>query len=618
MPPIGPGSLDYRDFFFVAPEMVLAVWGLVVLLLDLGLAKRQPAPARRLLVGRVALAGVGLTLAVTLASSLIPLMARANPEDLSTWFSRSTIDYLFDDDPSLFGGTIAGGFDVGVFNLVYVTLLGLVVWMSLAWKFTEEWGEYLALLLWATVGMMLLSAAEELVTLFISLEMMTICLYLATALDKSRTRSAEGGLKYFIYGSVSSALFLFGLSYLYGLTGSTHLSTIRRLLESTRVVGLAANAAGITAILLVLAGFGFKIAAVPFHQWAPDVYEGAPAPVAAWVATGSKIATVIAFMKVFGNALKPWASPSDHILGPGWIGLLAIVAAITMTYGNVAALGQRNLKRMLAYSSIAHGGYLLVGVAALGLATDVTRAAAAVLFYLVVYAFANVGAFAVAVWLVRDKQSDDIDDLNGLVRRHPVLAISILLLMLSLIGIPPLGGFFGKLYLFMQALDERKNAFGSISLIALVGLGFLNSVVSAFYYLRVARAMFLRQPAGEPIAAADTPIGLPILLAAAVVVGSGLSPDSLMSVMQSAATPMLTTPIIVPKVIGPAQGPPAPKKPVPKFEYSKDQVKKMGQMATGGAGPPGGGGPPATKGATTKKAATKDAPATPRKSQNPP
>ena len=606
MPTVGPSTLDFRDFFFVAPEMLLAVWGLVVLLLDLWLARRLDPAARRLWVGRVALAGTGLAFAVALAVGLVPLMARAYPEDAGSWLSKSMLDYLFDTDPSLFSGTLAGDLQVGAFDLLYIVLLGLIVGLSRAWSFTEEWGEFLALLFWATVGMMLLSAAEELITLFVALETMTICLYLATALEKTRRRSAEAGLKYFIYGSVSSALFLFGLSYVYGLTGTTHLSAIRRLLVEAQQSGLTANAAGATAVLLILAGFGFKIAAVPFHQWAPDAYEGAPAPAAAWIATGSKIASLIAFMKVFANALGPWASPESNVLRPGWIGIVAVVAAVTMTYGNLAALRQRNFKRMLAYSSIAHGGYLLVGVIAVGLAADVSRAAGAVLFYLVVYSFANLGAFAAAAWLARDKESDQIDDLNGLGRKQPLLAICITLLMLSLIGIPPLGGFFGKLYVFMEALDERTASRGSISLVWLVGLALLNSVVSAFYYVRVLRAMFLREPAGKPMAAADRLIALPILLSTAVVVGAGLRPDLLIGVMQAAAAPMLTTPIVVHKLTAPTPvGPPAPKKPTPAFQYSADQMKKMGQMATGGAGPPGGGGPAPKAKAGTKSATPK-------------
>ena len=181
-----------------------------------------------------------------------------------------------------------GGHAKCVLQLVYIVLLGLVVGLSMSSSFTEELGEYFALLFWATVGMMLLTAAEELVTLFLTLETMTICLYLSTALEKTRQRSAEAGLKYFVYGSVSSALFLFGLSLIYGMTGTTHLDAIQKLLKTTGTVGLAGNVAGATAILLLLVGFGFKIAAVPFHQWAPDAYEGAPAPVAAWIATGSK------------------------------------------------------------------------------------------------------------------------------------------------------------------------------------------------------------------------------------------------------------------------------------------------------------------------------------------
>ena len=227
------------------------------------------------------------------------------------------------------------------------------------------------MIIWATVGMMLLAASEELLTLFLTLETMTICLYLSTAFEKTRRRSAEGGLKYFVYGSVSSALFLFGLSLVYGLTGTTQFEAIRLALGSATGMskGLEGNMAGATALLLMLVGFGFKVAAVPFHQWAPDAYEGAPAPVTAWIATGSKFASFVALMKVFLHALQPWSHPSNELMGPGWLGVIALVSAITMTYGNFAALAQRNFKRMLAYSSIAHAGYMLVGVAAASAST---------------------------------------------------------------------------------------------------------------------------------------------------------------------------------------------------------------------------------------------------------
>ncbi len=527
----------------------------------------------------------------------MPLSLQADPQGWGSSFSAATIRYLSEPDPLIFFGTIAGDAQTGFFNILYTILLGLIVGLSMAWPFTEEWGEYLALLFWATVGMMLLTAAEELITLFITLETMTICLYLATALEKSRRRSAEGGLKYFVYGSVSSALFLFGLSLVYGLTGTTQFEAIRKIIGSGGgEVGLSGNVAGATAILLLLVGFGFKVAAVPFHMWAPDAYEGAPAPVTAWIATGSKLASFVALMKVFLHALAPWSNPSTSITGPGWIGVIAVISAVTMTYGNFAALAQRNLKRMLAYSSIAHAGYILVGVAAASFATAGPTAAAAVLYYLVVYAFANVGAFAVAAWLVRDKNTDDIDDLNGLGFQQPVLAICILVLMLSLIGIPPLAGFFAKLYVFMEALDERQGQ-RPIALIWLVALGLFNSVVSAFYYVRVLKAMFFRSPSGKRLGPATRPIALPIAIATIVVVVFGVMPDWLMGMMQAAAAPMLTTPASVaslglsPQAVG-AMARPGPPPPAVKMQYSAEQIKQM-QAAAKGAG--GGGAPPARR-----------------------
>jgi NADH-quinone oxidoreductase subunit N len=289
----------------------------------------------------------------------------------------------------------------------------------------------------------------------------------------------------------------------------------------------------------MMVGFGFKVAAVPFHQWAPDAYEGAPAPVTAWIATGSKVASFIAMMKVLLFALGPWSSGWQEFMSPGWIGLVVVLAAASMTYGNLAALAQRNLKRMLAYSSIAHAGYMLVGVAAAGVSVRRSEAAGAVLFYLIIYAFSNVGAFAVAAWLARDKRTDDIDDLNGLAYRYPMLATCILLLMLSLIGMPPLAGFFGKLYMFMEALDQGNQSSNWLTLAWLVGLGLLNSVISAFYYVRVMKAMFLRDPGKSVLAPAPRSVAVPIVLATLVVLGFGIYPAPLMGLMKGAAVPML-------------------------------------------------------------------------------
>ena len=536
-------NVDFRDFWHLAPAIVLSVWGLVVLLADLALAGRMSAPARRRAIGWLTLAGVALALLAAAGLMQVQQLAQAETQGTPRWLSPSLAEYFSRPGGAIFLGTLSAGLQTGVLNVLFIIMLGLVVWLSMAWSFTEDWGEYFALVTWATVGMMLLAASEELVTLFLTLETMTICLYLSTAFEKTRRRSAEGGLKYFVYGSVSSALFLFGLSLLYGLTGTTQFESIREVLASTGPDsrGLSGNVAGATALLLMLVGFGFKIAAVPFHQWAPDAYEGAPAPVTALIATGSKLASFVALMKVFLHALQPWSHPSNELLGPGWLGVIAIVSAVTMTYGNFAALAQRNLKRMLAYSSIANAGYMLVGVAAASVSTRGAEAAGSVLFFLVVYAFANIGAFAVAAWLVRDKKTDDIDDLNGLGMQSPLLAICILVLMLSLIGIPPFAGFFGKLYMFMEALNQQ-HAETRLTLMGLVALGLMNSVVSAFYYVRVLKAMFLREPGGSRrLGLAGGSIEIPIAIGTLVAIFFGIYPGRLMSVMQAAAVPMLTT-----------------------------------------------------------------------------
>ncbi len=526
MPPetaITPMLPDARELLFLAPELLLTVWGLIVLIVDFGFLRRTPSRERCLRLGRLTLAGTILTLFAALFS-LRPGALGVN---------------IAETDLSLFFGTLSGDASTVWMNIVIVGLLALVVALSMTWNFTEHWGEYYALLLWAGVGMMLLIAAEELLTLFLTLETMTICLYLLTSLEKSRRRSAEGGLKYFVYGSVSSALFLFGLSLIYGLTGTTRISAIHAsLLRNPTSIGLEGNIAGATAVLLILVGFGFKVAAVPFHQWAPDAYEGAPAPVSAWIASGSKVASFIAMMKVLIFGLGPWATNPDRITTPGWVGLLALIAAVSMTYGNFAALAQRNFKRMLAYSSVAHAGYLLVGVLAVAVSTSGNEAAGAVLYYLVTYGFATIGAFAVAAWLVHDQGSDEIDDLNGLGFRSPLLAVCIVLLMLSLIGMPPLAGFFGKLYMFMEAMNTGEE--GKISLTWLVALGLFNSVVSAFYYVRVLKAMFLRAPKSPAALKVPSGVAWSILAATVVAVGFGLFPTPLIDTMKGASIPMLS------------------------------------------------------------------------------
>ncbi len=500
--PLSPTALD---LIHLGPEVVLSFWGLLVLVVDFAGLRHLASDRRAKALGTITLVGVLLALVAAFLPEFVAKAEEATRE------------------PSLFLGTIAGGPLVERLNAVTLVLLSLVVAVSASWAFTENWGEYYALMLWSSVGMMLLMASEELLTLFLSLEMMTICFYLLSAFEKGRPRSPEAGLKYFVYGSVSSALFLFGLSLLYGLTGTTRLAGIGVALagQGGVSVGLGGNLAGAMAVLLVLVGFGFKIAAAPFHQWAPDVYEGAPAPVSAWIASGSKLASVVALMKVLIQALGPYANGPDGLTGPGYVGIVAVLAAVSMTYGNFAALAQKNLKRMLAYSSIAHAGYLLVGVLAAAVSVDPATSSGSVLFYLAVYAFTTSGAFAVANWLIRDGGSDDIDDLDGLGSRSPALSACIVLLMLSLIGLPPLAGFFGKLFMFMEALNAAPRY--RLTFLWLVILGLFNSVISAFYYARVLRALFFRPARAQANRSpAPSPIVATIVVATIVAVGCGV------------------------------------------------------------------------------------------------
>lgn len=612
--PVNPLLFNPRHFFLLAPEISLAVWGLVVLLADVIALRRRPAPERMAAVGKLALIGAVASLFV----SLLPLACRTNP-DLAAWLNVAGVDYVSYPDPVLFFGTVSSDLMTESFNVLLAALFTLVVWMSPTWSFTEEWGEYYALLFWSTVGMMLLAASEELVTLFLTLETMTICLYLATAFEKSKRRSAEGGLKYFIYGSVSSALFLYGLSLVYGLTGSTQFHAIHQVLEpgSGDSVGLTGNLAGAAAVLLLLVGFGFKVGSVPFHMWVPDAYEGAPAPVTAWIASGSKLASFVALMKVLLMALGRWSTDRHEVAGPGWIAVVAVLSAASMTYGNLAALAQKNFKRMLAYSSIAHAGYMLVGVAAAGVSVQFEAAAGAVLFYLITYAFATVGAFAVAAWLARDKGTDEITDLNGLASSYPFMATCILLLMLSLIGLPPLGGFIGKLYMFMEALDQgRGGRAGSLTLLWLVALALLNSVISAFYYVRVMRAMFLRGPSGPPLQSPPPSVATAVVLGTAVTLALGTIPAPVVGVSRSVAIPMLSQSgeigrngvnlDVVPRILAGETGPPAPAGPgiplTPALIDGRPQLRILPQQGAVGGGPVRKDQGPRPSGEATKKA----------------
>ncbi len=392
----------------------------------------------------------------------------------------------------LFGGMfVHDGFTV-FFTLLFcaVGVLGVLLSWSYIQRTRINQAEYYVLLLCATLGMVIMAASNDLITVFLGLELMSLALYVLVGFRRARLESNEAALKYFLLGAFASGFLLYGIALLYGATGSTNLTTIAAFMADSPVLG---SPLFIIGALLVLTGFAFKVSAVPFHMWTPDAYEGAPTSVTAFMSAGAKAAGFAALLRV-----------ALHVLGEvhaQWAPLLSWIAVLTMTVGNVTALLQSSVKRMLAYSSIAHAGYLLIAVVAGG-----SDGASAALFYLAVYSVMNLGAFGVLTLLGREQEERVLlADLAGLGFRQPVLGLAMTLFMLSLGGIPPTAGFMGKVYLFGVALKA--------GLVPLVIVGVLNSVVSIFYYLRVTVAMYMEDPQGEPVQVSWAAPGVVALLA---------------------------------------------------------------------------------------------------------
>lgn len=406
-----------------------------------------------------------------------------------------------------------------LYKLVILGLLALTALLSLQFDVGRHVGEYFALLMLAAVGMLVMVATEELLTLFVALELTSLSLYVLTAFQKRVLRSQEAAIKYFLFGAISSAFLLFGFSYLYGMTGTTHLRALGESLGSGPAQPLAA-----AALLFVLVGLGFKIAVVPFHLWAPDAYEGAPTPVTAWIATGSKVASFFVLTKllIVGFAGMHGAAAWGGFQ-PGWTMLLAVTAAASMILGNVVAIVQRNVKRLLAYSSIAHAGYILIGLIA---ATP--AGVTAVLYYLVVYALSNLGAFGVVATLSAHAGGDDVSDFNGMARRAPLLSLLMVVFVLSLAGIPPLGGFLGKFYLFAAAVQQDARQFG---LLWLVIVGILMSAVSLYYYLVLLKHFVVHEPAADEPMRAPWPVAAGLAVVAVLVILLGVLPQPFLALL---------------------------------------------------------------------------------------
>jgi NADH-quinone oxidoreductase subunit N len=460
------GTVESLRWFL--PELALAGAILAVILVDLVTTGRAGQRASQW-PGTVALVGAAAALVLTLG--LPPLGVEGLlVESVRTW--------LFD------GMVVLDGF-----SLFFKVLLGLslvaVVWMSLGSREVRgqpNEGEYYTLLLSAGLGMFLMASAGTLLMAYLSLEFVSLASYVLTGFLRHNRRSSEAALKYLIYGGVASGAMIYGMSWVFGLTGAMDYAGIARGIAA---LDASSRPALFLALVLVMAGFGYKVASVPFHMWAPDVYTGAPIPVTAFLAVGSKAAGFAMLLRFFYFGVGEAAGPEGTLASVPFLQLMTVLCVATMTLGNFAALSQQNVKRLLAYSSIAHAGYAL-----LGFVVFAEAGIRAVLFYLAVYYIMNLGAFWVVMLVANVSGREDIDGYRGLAWRGGALpALALAVFLFSLAGLPPLAGFAGKFFVFAAGIEAK--------LYALVVLGLLNSVVSLYYYARVVKVMFLDEPRPE-------------------------------------------------------------------------------------------------------------------------
>ena len=399
-------------------------------------------------------------------------------------------------------------------NWIFLIATALTILVSVTYVYRQrlQAGEFYALLLFATAGMMFMAGARDLIVIFLGLEVMSIGVYALTAFNRRDRKSAEAGLKYFLLGAFSTGFFLYGIALVYGATGSTNVAVIGSVVSS----GAASAGLLSIAIAMLLIGFGFKVSAVPFHMWTPDVYEGAPAPVTAFMSAGVKAAAFVAFMRVF---LVGFDAAYEL-----WYPLMWWLAAITMVVANLVALVQSNVKRMLAYSSIAHGGYLLVALTAAN-----ENAAAGMLFYLLVYTLMNIGAFAIVISVAHQgEERQYIDDYAGFGWAQPVLGVFLTIFLLSLAGFPGTGGFMGKIYLLQGAADAQL-WYLSVILV-------LTTVASYWYYLRVAWVMWMKDSATEgqhDLVIAPLPMRLALITGVVLILYTGIFPSTAIELARS-------------------------------------------------------------------------------------
>jgi NADH-quinone oxidoreductase subunit N len=476
-------SFDASQFYAIAPLTALTIAGCVLLLLEAFGRGRQRA----------------YMMPLTIASLAIALLL-----ELWQWSDAAT-------GVTAFHGMLALDRFSVVFNCIFIVGAGLSSMLAPAFleEHNFEFGEFYPLVLFATVGMMILAQATDLVTIFLGIETMSIAVYVLTGSWRHSAKSAEGAMKYFMVGAFATSILLYGMALIYGSAGSTDLADIAR--QAPRISQAPLFIVG---FLLVLVALGFKISAVPFHMWAPDAYEGAPTPVTAFMATTVKAAGFAVLIRLVSTA---FGRPEMAFGASGWASVCSWLAVATMTVGNLGALRQDNVKRMLAYSSVAHAGYLLVGIVAIAVVGGDARGP--LVYYLVAYTFTTVGAFGVVAWIsTRGDERQNIDDWAGLAGKHPAAALAMTIFMLSLGGIPPTAGFFGKFYVFRAALEKP-------SLVWLVVIAVLNSVASVYYYLRVVTAMYFREAGRETRPLRGAGVSAALIIAAVGVLVIGILPS---------------------------------------------------------------------------------------------
>ncbi len=481
-----PSEITDINWSHLMPQLVIISTLLIVLVFDM-----IDAISKKVLAW-ITIVGAGIALVVTIQ------MLHAGTD--TTQFN----DMFRIDSYSLF------------FNIIFLVSTILVALISISYLGADDkkQGPYYLLILLATLGMMLMAAGDELIIVFLGLELMSLSLYVLAAYFRESPASSEAGMKYLLLGAFASAFFLYGIALIYGAAGTTKIPEIADNIQGQSPMLLAG-------IFLLIVGFGFKVAIVPFHQWAPDVYEGAPTTIAAFISAGPKAAGFAAFLTIFVKALPNTTTE--------WSGIVIVLAMLTMTIGNVIAIAQTNIKRMLAYSSIAHAGYVLIGLAAASSETVKGEGVSSAMLYLLIYCVMNIGAFgAVIMARTADGENLMISDYAGLGFRKPLLSMFMTLMLLSLAGFPLTAGFVGKFYIFKAAVGAGH--------IWLVIIGAINTAISAFYYLRVVVTMYMREPEEElDFSPYSSTIVIGLVLAAIGILLIGILPSLLLDPAVSAA-----------------------------------------------------------------------------------